>query len=53
MKRVTYPIAAIAAAAVIGCGSKAPVPMAQDMAPPEAQVQTTLASATLSVTGMR
>lgn len=52
MKRLGYPIAALAAAAVIGCGSKAAAPMAMDTPPAMTEAQTTLATATLSVTGM-
>ena len=53
MRRLTYPIAALAAAAIIGCGSTAPPPMAQEMAPPEAEAETTLTTAILNVTGMQ
>jgi hypothetical protein len=53
MKRLTYPIAAVAVAAFIGCGSTATPPMAQEMAPPAVEAQTTLTTATLNVTGMQ
>ena len=53
MRRLTYPIAALAAAAIIGCGSTAAPPMAQEMAPPAAEAETTLTTAILNVTGMQ
>ena len=53
MRRLTYPIAALAAAAIIGCGATAAPPMAQEMAPPAAEAETTLTTAILNVTGMQ
>jgi hypothetical protein len=54
--RFGAPIAAVATAMVIGCGSKAAPPVAtetnHDAAPPVAEAQVTMATATLSVTGM-
>ena len=53
MRRLTYPLAALAAAAIIGCGATAAPPMAQEMAPSVAEAETTLTTAILNVTGMQ
>ena len=56
MKRLSVPIAGLAAAIVVGCGSTATPPVAtQMMDAPGAvatEAQITMATATLSVTGM-
>ena len=56
MRRLGLPVAAIAAAMAIGCGSKSTPPVAADMdgdvSAPSAEAQVTMATATLSVEGL-